>query len=262
MLDRDCGTSTPMSWMAGLALVVATASAHAIAQARDFVISDLRGTATRTAGARAQPLNLLDAVKPGDRIRIASDSQIAVFNPVDATLFVLNGPVEVTVQDRNVFANGRAVEARVLDAAYRNLRVTSENLVQGSMVMRGSPRVRVTAPEGRVPDGEARRFRWSGDESAWTLEIATQEGTLVHRVDVRGSEYLLPVSVPLQTGVKYVWGIAPGDGARALDWTEFTVESDAPAHDVGAGRILRAALLQQRGMPHAAQRVLEEVAPR
>ena len=259
MSRRPFESPAPISWLhvAGFVVVLWAASSEALAQARDMVVTEVRGTAMTTSAARAQPVRPFDAVKAGDRLRLSSDSQVSVFNAADAALYVVDGPAEIVIRAGGVLANGRAVEPRQLDAAYRNLRTASDSLVQGSMVMRGSPRVRLAGPEGLVTDSQARRFRWTGDEAAWALEISTEDGQRIHRADVRGQEYVLPDTIALAPGAKYVWGIAPlGGDAPALDWTEFAIEP-APLGRSDAGRALYAALLQERGLRHAAQRVLE-----
>ncbi len=261
MFPRDQDRTTRTSWLhvAGFVLVLWAVSSDVLAQALGNFVSDVRGTVAWSSGARAQPVRSLDPVKVGDRMRASSDSHVAVFFAADAALYLVDGPAEVAITDRGVLANGRPVAARQLNVAYRNIKASADGLVQGSLVMRGSPRVRLVAPQGAVVETDARRFQWTGDEAAWTLELASEDGNRVHRVEVRGREYSLPESVVLQPGVKYVWGIGPSaNDVPALDWTEFVVDSGAPSQVDRADRVIHAVWLHERGLRRAAQRMLED----
>jgi hypothetical protein len=209
----------------------------------------------------------LDTLKVGERVRLSSDSRVSLFADQDAKLYEIDGPAEIQLSPKGVLANGKAVEARKLDDAYRNVKVNGSELVQGSMVMRSVAQVRVIGPEGVVTADAARRFAWS-QRGAVRFELATQSGDVIFRASAREGSLTLPTSVVLDAGTRYVWGILPlHGGTTPLDWTEFTVAASEsgmspPANNASpTEKVLYAAWLKANGMERASLRAMSTAAP-
>lgn len=258
LTDRNRNGSTPMSWLhvIGFVLVLWAAASDAMAQAREILVTEVRGSVVR-AGSTA--VRALDVVKPGDRLRLGLESQVSVFVSDEAQVYVIDGPAEVSIAARSVLANGKPVAARKLDEGYRGVKVTPE-LVQGSLVMRSAQGVRLEGPEGPVAAADARTYRWRGDGNTLRFELASESGELVHRA-IAVDRVSLPAEVAMKPG-RYVWGVSPVSARAApLDWTEIDVRGDAsasperPAPTASATeRLLYAAWLRAHAMPRAAER--------
>jgi hypothetical protein len=254
--------AAPISWLHvfGLLVILWAVSSDSIAQARDLVVTEVRGTAVRS---NSSPVRSLDTLKVGERVRLSSDSRVCLFSDQDAGLYEIDGPAEIQLSPKGVLANGKAVEARKLADAYRNVKVNGSELVQGSMVMRSSGGPRLQGPEGVVSADLARTFSWTAAAGIMRFELTTQSGDVVHRVSTRGTKLTLPAEVRLVSGERYVWAIfAEGNTAAPLDWTEFTVagntESSGPGIPASATeRVLYSAWLNSMGMERAAARTLQ-----
>lgn len=266
MPDRDHNGSIPTSWLhvAGFIVVLWAAASDALAQARDVLVTEVRGTVIRPAAKGTQPVRALDMLKAGDRMRLSSDSQVGLFTSGDARLYVVEGPAEVSVGANGITANGKPAASRQLNDAYRNIKVSSPELVQGSLVMRGMDNARALAPQGAVEAEGATQFRWTPSNAAFTLEIATLEGDPVFKAEVRGGEFRLPENIALKAGTRYVWGIAPvRTGAAPADWTEFVIAPEitrslAALSSDASSRALHALWLREQQLPRASGRILAE----
>jgi len=259
--------AAPISWLHvfGLIVVLWAVSSDSIAQARDLVVTEMRGTAVRS---NSSPVRSLDTLKVGERVRLSSDSRVCLFAEQDAGLYEIDGPAEIQLSPKGVLANGKAVEARKLADAYRNVKVNGAELVQGSMAMRSNGSMRLIGPEGAVSKEDARRFSWVQQPGTWRFELSTDAGSLVHRGEARNGRLELPNEVAMQPGTKYVWGILPAQGGTTpIDWTEFTlVEAAAlparPGENASASeKVLYAAWLKSQGLDRAAVRTLSSAAP-
>jgi hypothetical protein len=226
-----------------------------MAQARDLFVSDVRGTVQKSTGVAA-PVRLLDAVRTGERLRLSSDSQVTIYSPAGGLQFVVDGPAEVAVSAKGVLANGKAVDGRRVDDAYRSVKVNPADMVQGSLVMRAAATASVVAPQGVVTAADARVLTWTGP-GAWVVEVARESGDLVYRAEARGGRLELPAVLQLQADVTYVWGLRrAGANTEPVDWTEFRIAEAAPEK---ASRALHAMWLRENGMPRAALRELQAV---
>ena len=264
-------TSEPVSWLhaAGVILILWAASSDAFAQARGFLVTEVHGTVMKPVGSGTSAVKALEWLRAGDRLRLSSDSSVALYRAQSAQLFVVEGPATVTVDTAGVLSNGKWIPARKLDPAYRSIRLDSRDLVQGSLVMRSSrDRARAISPEGVVDPLAAPRFAWEGAAQEWYIEIATDAGALVHRTRVAGNEFRLPPENSLREGERYVWSVASDAGESAAgDWTEFEVRKRSipkpplPTADATrTERLLYAAWLKSQGLHRAAARGLENLA--
>ena len=255
--------AAPISWLhvLGLIVVLWAVSSDSIAQARDLVVTEVRGTAVRS---NSSAVRTLETLKVGERVRLSSDSRVCLFADQDANLYEIDGPAEVLLSPKGVLANGKPVEGRKLADAYRNVKVNGSELVQGSMVMRSAGGARLRGPEGVVSEDAARTFSWTAAAPV-RFELTTQSGDLVYRSSARGTGLELPADVRLARGQRYAWGIfAEGNGTAPLDWTEFTVAGDAESNGpavptTATERVLYAGWLNSKGLERAASRMLQPV---
>ena len=265
MTQRERNGATPISWLqvAGFVLVLWAASSDVLAQVRDMLVTEVRGTAVRATGKAGAAVRALDTLKVGDRVRLSSDSHMGLFHPGSAELYWVEGPGEAAVDSTGVKKNGKPVVARKLNDAYRNIKLDSRELVQGSLVMRSSAtQARAVAPEGVVSPGAARSLEWTGGAGPWYVEIALESGALIHGGSATGSEYTVPEGVALRDGERYVWAVARHAGeVSSGDWTEFAVRTDTKgvpsAPDAAAtdsDRLLYSAWLRAQGLHRAASR--------
>jgi len=258
--------AAPISWLHvfGLLVILWAVSSDSIAQARDLVVTEVRGTAVRS---NSSAVRTLETLKVGERVRLSSDSRVCLFADGDANLYEIDGPAEVLLSPKGLLANGKAVEGRKLADAYRNVKVNGSELVQGSMVMRSQGTLHVLAPEGVVGPNAAREFTWVQQPGSWRFELSTDAGMLMHRAEARDGRLVLPADVALPAGGKYVWGILPAQGGTTpTDWTEFMIAraGDATARpgeeSSSSERLLHAAWLKSLGLERAAVRMVSSAA--
>lgn len=266
LTDRNRNGSTPMSWLhvIGFVLVLWAAASDAMAQAREILVTEVSGSAVRSVGSG--PVKALETLRPGDRVRLGTESRIGAFSSQDAQLYIVDGPAEISITRDGITANGRPVAGRKLDDVYRNIKARPADLVQGSLVMRSARSLRLAAPEGPVALADARTYTWTGEPVPWLFELGTDEGEPVYSATVSGNRLELPPAIVLKPGVKYVWGLrASGPGAPPVDWTEFVVRDGGPAQRAGASpseRTVHALWLQSQSLTRAATRSMEEGVPR
>jgi hypothetical protein len=244
-------------------LIVAAAGAAA----QPLFITETSGAVARANG---KPVALLEPLKAGELITLPSGARAVFFVPAQASTYSVEGPAEVvTTASGLTAARGSLPQPRRVDDAYRNLKVRAGDAAQGSLVMRGyATAAYLVGPQGPVDAGEARKFRWSEGGGPWQFELATEAGALVHRAQVSGAGIVLPDSIALAPGVKYVWGITPVKSTSPVDWTEFTLapagQAIAPVPPGDASRserLLYALWLRSQRMPRAASRVLAQSTP-
>ena len=238
------------------------------AWAREPMVMAVSGKVMLGSGKAARPLELYAEIAPGSRIHLEGGSLASIFFAADALIVDLGGPGQYVVRaDKVEPASPKSpsqIKVRPANPAYKDMKVNGKNLAQASLVMRSAaPIVALAAPEGLVSEAEARRFRWAVDgDRALRLVVATDGGDLVHRADVKTSEFILPDTVALKPGVKYVWSIStPAGEANPLDWTEFMVTTDdrelaaRPGEGASpADHALYAAWLAERDLKRAAVR--------
>lgn len=266
LMARIRNDVAPISWLhvIGMIVVLWAVSSETFAQVREVLVTEVQGSAVR---ANAAPLRTLESLKIGERVRLGNDSHLALFSSDDAQLYQVRGPGEVMLTAKGLTANGQPVASQPMSASYRNLKVSSPDLVQGSMVMRNNAGLRLIGPEGVVASADSRRFSWTQQPGTWRFELSTDEGVLLHRAEARNGSLELPAAVELKTGGKYVWGILPAQGGTTpTDWTEFTVVEAGsavakPGEKASASEmLLYAAWLKSRGLDRAAVRMVSSAA--
>jgi hypothetical protein len=237
-----------------------------IATAQPVFVTESSGA---VAKANGRPVVLLEPLKPGEAVVLQSGARAVFFVPSEAATYAVSGPADIVATAKGLrAARGSLPEGQRVDEAYRNMKVRAGDAAQGSLILRGdAPEAYLVGPQGPVDAAQSRRFRWLDGDGPWRFELATDNGTLVHRAEIRGNELLLPEAIPLATGVKYVWGITAAAGTAPVDWTEFSLApaGQAIAAPPGSGasaseRVLYAMWLRSRSMPRAASRVLASAA--
>jgi hypothetical protein len=260
MINRDHNHGMPKPWLQviGFIVVLWAAASDAMAQARDVLVTEVRGTVVRNAVKGVSPVRALDNLKAGDRVRLSSDSRLALFASSDALLYTVDGPAEVVVGPKGVTTNGKPASSIKVDEAYRNIKVNTAEMVQGSLVMRGANSVTLLSPDGAVNPSEARTFRWKSSGEPVLFELATDAGDLVHRAALSGDSLRLPEGIALNVGTKYVWGVRrEGDAPARAEWTDFVVLERHPKMNDTASRserVVYAAWLQHNHLSRAAAR--------
>lgn len=258
MIRRHDDESSPSALMgiafAAVLLVVGCTDAFA-----DLLVTDLRGPVSQAGSP--QGLVLMQTLKPGAKLALPAGSSVELYDAASATVQPVAGPARLLVTAQGVKAeSGTLGPARKLGEVFRHVKVDSRDVSLGSLRMRSADARVLEGPEGIVPVGEARLFRWKAQPGIARFELATREGDLVHRARATGSRYELPEAVRLEAGRTYVWGVAGANEADApIDWTEFRVgepgAASLPGPEAGATeRVLRAAALRSAGLARAAQR--------
>jgi hypothetical protein len=252
----DCDDSAPTGLAAFAFAAVLLLIGCTDTFAADLLVTDVRGAVTR-AGA-AQPVALFDKLKPGARLAVPEGARVELLDAAAGTIQPVKGPATVSLTPQGPKAETGALEpVRTVDARLRNVKITTQDVALGSLRMRSADSRLLDGPEGFVGAPEARTFRWKGRPNLVRLEIATQEGEVVHKARVEGGSYTLPESVKLEAGRIYVWGVSGVNPAEPpADWTEFTIRegNEAPKASGASEWRLVAVSLRAAGLKRAAER--------
>jgi hypothetical protein len=224
--------------------------------AADLLVTDVRGAVTRAATTQA--VALFDTLKPGTRLAVAEGARVELFDSAAGTIQPVRGPATVALTPQGPKAESGALEpVRTVDAALRKVKITSQDVTLGSLRMRSGEARVLEGPDGFVTASDARTFRWKARTNLVRIEIATQEGEVVHKARVEGGSYLLPESVKLEAGRAYVWGVSGVNPAEPpADWTEFAIRegTEAPKASGASEWRLVAVSLRAAGLKRAAER--------
>ncbi len=257
MTDRanpDEGAPTGLASLAFAAVLLLIGCTDSFAA--DLLVTDVRGAVTR-AGT-SQPVALFDTLKPGVRLAVPEGARLELLDSVAGTVQPVRGPASISLTPQGPRADSGALEpVRPVDAALRRVKITQQDVAQGSLRMRGADARVLEGPDGFVTPAEARTFRWKARANLVRFEIATQEGDVVHKGRVEGGSYTLPDSVKLEAGRAYVWGVSGVNPAEPpADWTEFSIrEADETYRASGASEWrLVAVRLRAAGLNRAAER--------
>lgn len=228
--------------------------------AADLLVTDVRGAVTRSS----QPVALFETLKPGARLAVAEGARVELLDSAAGTLQPVRGPATVLLTPQGPKAESGSLDpVRPVDAALRKVKVTSQDVALGSLRMRSADNRVLEGPDGFVTAAEARTFRWKARSSLVRIEIATQEGEVVHKARVEGGSYTLPDTVKLEAGRTYVWGVSGVNPAEPpADWTEFAIRegNEAPKASGASEWRLVAVSLRAAGLKRAAERAEQRAA--
>jgi hypothetical protein len=224
--------------------------------AADLLVTDVRGAVTRAGSA--QPVAIFETLKPGARLTVPEGARVELLDAAAGTIQPVRGPATVALTPQGPRAETGALDpVRTVDAQLRKVRITQQDVALGSLRMRNADARLLEGPEGFVALAEARVFRWRARADLVRIEIATQDGDVVHKARVAGGRYTLPDSVKLEPGRTYVWGVSGVNPADPpADWTEFVIRegSDVPGASGASEWRLVAVSLRAAGLRRAAER--------
>jgi hypothetical protein len=257
MTDRSHQDETAPAGLAGLAFAaVLLLIGCTDAFAADLLVTDVRGTVTRAGSTRA--VALFDTLKPGARLAVPEGARVELLDSVAGTIQPVRGPATLILTPQGPKAESGALDpVRAVDAALRKVKVTAQDVTLGSLRMRSADERVLEGPDGFVTAAEARTFRWTARTNLVRIEIATQEGEVVHKARVEGGSYTLPESVKLESGRAYVWGVSGVNPAEPpVDWTEFAIRDASDVTKVSGASEWRlvAVSLRSAGLMRAAER--------
>lgn len=240
-------------------LLLAAALALPGAARADLLVTDLRGPVVRSGAA--EPPALLETLPSGTVLRLPAGSRMEFFEAATGLVHAIAGPAVLVLTPQGPRAEqGALAPPRRVGDALRQVKVTKEDVVQGSLRMRGSDALAIDGPEGEVSADAARELRWRPRARGTQVEITSAQGEVIHRASASSGRLVLPAEVRLQPGVRYAWSLSSGlEGHPPLDWTEFVIRDGAPAPPPGAGATewrLHSVALRAAGLKQAAARAM------
>lgn len=256
----------PACLLALMAGIIALATAISVSAAGIALVIDVVGDATLVT-IPGETLKLLGELNAGAEVAVPDRAQLVVFYLAEGSEYTLGGPGQY-----RILAKGPAPlrgapppERKAAAAAYKELRLKTDRVAQGGMVMRGDP-ILASPVNEVVLDGDV-AFRWRpfGRDVTYQFELVDQAGTRLLTSETQETELRLPQSIALAPGQTYYWSLR-GHGAgsdpfyRAAEFHVADValrrrieaaqpKSDAPFSE----RVLFAALLEEAGMKTSAQ---------
>jgi hypothetical protein len=266
-------SSPHLGALAGLAFALAFSVASAQA-APAALVTDVVGNSVFAPGS--EPVRLLAEVAAGSVLRVASNGQLTLFQLGDGSEYTLRGPGRWRVgagapepQDGAAPAQKRAVAAPL-----REVRLRTDRVAQGGIVMRSSGHPALLTPVNETVLDNDVRFAWDsfGDGANYQFELVDQAGQKLLQAETAATELRLPSAVPLQSGQTYYWavrgrGTAATPAYRVAEFrvvdadTRRRIEAARPAPDAPfSERVLFAALLEDAGARTAAGTVRQTLA--
>jgi hypothetical protein len=259
---RLCST-LPFAFFLG---ALAALTAISVSAAGIALVTDVVGDASFVA-APAEPLKLLGELNAGVEVAVSDRAQLIVFYLAEGVEYTLNGPGQyrILAKGPEPLRGAPPPQRKVTAAAYKELRLKTDRVAPGGMIMRGDSILAHPVNEV-VLDGEA-PFRWRpfAPEASYQFELVDQAGMLVLKSETRETEIRLPPSLTLAPGHTYYWALRGRDAAGHTFYAaaEFHVadaalrrriETAQPKPDAPfSERVLFAALLEEAGMKTSAQ---------
>lgn len=257
---------------AALLAVVASAASLAAPLA---LVADVVGNAS-LQGNRLRLLQELDA---DSVIAVNGGGEVVVFYLADGTQWSLKGTggFRFTPSGPESAAGAPPPERRATQAAFRDLRVRSDRVTQGGVVMRsiGGEALALTSPVSEVVVTTPVELSWTpmSPAATYAVEVVDDAGARVFARELAGTTVALPASVKLVPGRTYRWTVRGKDAAsgRATERAaEFRYADDAtrqrlararPAADAPfAQRVMYVALLDSEGARSAARELQRSLA--
>jgi hypothetical protein len=230
------------------------------------LVTDVVGNAT-LAALPSGSLKLLGELDAGVEVAIADHAQLVVFYLAQGAEYTLNGPgrYRILASGPEPLRGASPPERKATAAAYKELRLKTDRVAQGGMVMRGDP-ILISPVTEVVLDGDA-TFRWRPftSEASYQFELVDQAGVRLLTSETRDTEIRLPPSLALVPGHTYYWSLRGRDagGNTFYRAAEFRIADAALRRQIEAAqpkpdasfseRVLFAALLEETGMKTAAQ---------
>jgi hypothetical protein len=267
MLDQTIMTYRLRFSTMRLALgAIAAATALSVGAAGIALVTDVVGNAT-IATAPSESLKLLGELDSGVEVAVSDRAQLVVFYLVEGAEYTLNGPGQyrILAKGPEPLRGASPPQRKATAAAYKELRLRTDRVAQGGMVMRGDP-ILASPVNEVVLDGDA-AFRWRpfAREASYQFELVDQAGARLLASETRDTEIRLPPSLTLVPGHTYYWSLRGRDagGDTFYRAAEFHVADAALRRRIEAAqpkpdapfseRVLFAALLEEAGMKTAAQ---------
>jgi hypothetical protein len=247
--------------LAGLAFALALSVASAQA-APAALVTDVVGDSVFAPGS--EPVRLLAEVAAGSVVRVAANGQLTLFQLADGSEYTVRGPGRWRVgtgapepQDGAAAAQKRAVAAPL-----REVRLRTDRVAQGGIVMRSSGRPALLTPVNETVLDRDVRFAWDsfGPGASYQFELVDQAGQKLLQAETADTELRLPSAVQLQAGQTYYWAVrgrgttAASPAYRVAEFrvvdadTRRRIEAARPAADAPfSERVLFAALLEDAG---------------
>jgi hypothetical protein len=248
------------------AFVLGVLPAGSVNAAGIALVTDVIGDATFVA-APAESLKLLGELNPGVEVAVSDHAQLVVFYLAEGAEYTLNGPgrYRILAKGPEALSGAPPPQRKATVAAYKGLRLKTDRVAQGGMIMRGES-ILATPVNEVVLDGNA-AFLWRSfaPEASYRFELVDQAGTLVLTSETRDTEIRLPASLTLAPGHTYYWALRGRDAAGHTFYAaaEFRVADAALRRQIEAAqpkpdapfseRVLFAALLEEVGMKSLAQ---------
>lgn len=231
------------------------------------LVADVVGDAS-LSGSRLRLLQELDA---DSVIVVNGGGEVIVFYLADGAQWALKGTggYRVTPSGPEPVAGAPQPERRAAQPAFRDLRVRSDRVTQGGVVMRSVSIVpSLVSPVSELVVATPVEFAWT-PAGTYAFEVADAAGKPVFARDVTGTGVALPAGVKLVPGATYRWSVRAGDAASGRS-AEFRYADDAtrqrlararPAPDAPfAQRVLYVALLESEGARSAARELKRTLA--
>jgi hypothetical protein len=237
------------------------------------LVTDVTGDGT----ASGEPLKLLGEMNVDSEIALVEGAEAIVFFLADGVEYVLKGPGRYRLSARTAEAQGGAAppQRRQVSQPLRHLRLRTDRVTQGGMVMRNSERPALLQPVRELVITDDVVFQWEsyGEGTRYQFELVNQRGDKLLTAQTSDSELRLPAAVPLRAGQLHYWAIRGRDAQtlqafyRATEFrtadaaTRRRIEAARPGPDASfSERALYVALLEDVGAKSAASTLRRQLA--
>lgn len=265
---KDAKKNLCKRWLAGACIWTGIVLGASAAD-EPAVVTQVRGAALV---ARHQ-LDLLDPLKPGDTVELASGAELVVFRPAQLQQFTLTGPASFLVNDDGVVRRSGSGSVRLerQDPAFASALRRRDRVVAGAVVRGAFEPGGESDPERVAPSMPVLAWRAQAHVGAWRLRLLDAADRTLFETTVANTELTLPDSVRLMPARHYRRELRwqRRDGSVQLDTAPLQAldaDEDArlvrllpPADAPLAARVLFALYLRSIGVRSLARQIAPEI---
>jgi len=200
------------------------------------VVTDLAGAAEREQGSAHTPVQMLDDLRRGEVLHLASGARVEIaYTAGMAQVVELCGAGHFQLLATGVRARepGACLHIRDLAAAWRNVRIATGGLARASIALRGNgaTQIALVTPRGAQRAPGPRALSWAqpyGRAAApwdYAVRLSDPQGRLLLSEHTTQQRLTLPADIAWEPGQPYLWTVeaTSADGRRISGAGEFQV---------------------------------------
>lgn len=188
------------------------------------MVMDVKGKVELQTGSKKSAVSMLAEIEPESRISLEKDGQMVVMYLQSGEEYVFTGAGQFKIgAAAPVVVSGTAPQKRsaALGKVANAPKIKPGGLAQAAVVMRSvnqEQQIRLLSLADTVTLDLAPEFRWEGvrQGAKYAFELQNEYGEAVWDTTVDDTSVILPPSVRLKEGRKYVWKVSTTENGKPL----------------------------------------------